>query len=242
MAGYQTTRSALILFCVIPDPNKPSNKTIKALFGVGNKGITTIGGRSGYQEQEYSCLMRECEEETKELITFSLQPDFFAAHPTHKTEKFAGCLYVFMQTTENNLLNKVNEFSTAKTSKNDSDELAELVLEDIDELICDIIEYKKKRVNPDFSEMFLSIGYDIIKGNEWNKLKAKLGIEFDNLKPLDLIPTYVSLLPFCKDEQERDLLPVIYGFNTQRKLYLSDQFYTRVNNKYVFRSGIISLS
>lgn len=235
MTGIATFRSALLLFCV----DSTNREKIKVLIGESYTGITSIGGRSWYQENEFACLMRECEEETKELLNYSNQSDFFSIHPIHKIEKYKGCLYVFIQSTEENLEEKVKEFSSAKTNKNNSDELKNLLLVDINDLICDMIKNEKK-YNTNFLDMFLSVGYDIIKGNEWNKLKTRLGIEFEISSPLDSIPNYVSLLPFNKDHKDRDLLPKVYGYNAQRKLYLSDQFYTRIGDKYVFRSGIFT--
>lgn len=208
-----------------------------ALFGKSRTGITTIGGRIGRGENWLDCLVRELNEETRGILNYSLHKEIFL---TKRCICFDQCMYVFYQTTYEKLVSVSERFPLTTSVRDVCNEMLSLEVCSIDELIIDILvtqsSQRKFRYNDAFQSMFLTIGYDLLKGNTCNHITTTIDLEAEISVLIASLPRVVCLTAIP------DNLPMIYGVIPSKKLYITDQFFSESKNesgeiKRLFRSG-----
>lgn len=226
------TRSAIIFYS--EQHVCGEQKKIYALFGKGDKGITTIGGRKERTDKnDIDCLIREVKEETKGILDYSLIPEYFTLKESERFS-FNNCLYILIKINISEMQTICEDFKKAKATKDCEKELNDLEIFNIDVLIFDLVTSNKFVYNETFKEMFLCVGYDELKKNPWNKQSRKIANDLVNLnKSYAEFPLYISLHP-------SDTLPgKIYGKITMKDIifYIYDQYYGKINNKHLFRKN-----
>jgi hypothetical protein len=217
------SRAAMILYSSVS-----SERGICALFGVGANGLTTLGGRKSAHETWVDCLIRELIEETRGILDYSLYNEIFL---TAKNFYFDQCIYVLIETSYETLRDISLEFPRTSSSREVCNELSSLEVCLIDDLIKDMIIDKKRRYNENFLSMFLTVGYDTLKGNTWNYMSSKIDLNVVLEVPISQIPKVVCLTPINRGT------PVIYGTIPPKRLFITDQMYLREGNKFLYRSG-----
>lgn len=222
-----TTRSAIILYSKIFNSEKNILETY-ILVGNGANGYTSIGGRRNKSENKISCLIRELKEETRNILDYSMIPEFFTSNYCNEVV-FANCSYFMVPCNYERLYEIGEDFK--KTEPIETDELTSLDIFEIKDLIWNIIKNEAKfQVNPTFKEMFLSIGFDWLSNSHWNK-------EVKNLNCRDFI-SYTSFLEYPQivslHPKHSTYLKKEYGIIGDN-LVISDQYYGVINNEHLFR-------
>jgi 8-oxo-dGTP pyrophosphatase MutT (NUDIX family) len=229
------SRSALILYC----PAEPRDQTAKAsgmgnaskvcaLFGRGRSGLTTLGGRISSGETWLDCLVRELIEETRGILNYSLYKEIFQ---TARNFCFDQCIYVLFETTYDVLVSIAAQFPFTTSGRDVCNEMLSLEVCPIDDLIKDMVVERKNRYNETFQNMFLTIGYDTLKGNTCNHLVSRIDLDAEIYTPISRLPRVVCLTPIKKD------IPIVYGTILSRNLYITDQYYLDDGERRLFRSG-----
>lgn len=219
------SRAALILY----SPATTGRERC-ALFGKGRSGITTLGGRIAPGETWLDCLVRELIEETRGILNYSLYKDIFITAP-HKC--YDQCVYVFYETTYERLVAIAQEFPLTTSTRDVCNEMCSLEVCPIDDLLRDMIVYKKQRYNEVFHSMFLTVGYDTLKGNTCNHITAKIDLEGELHVPISRLPRVVCLTPIRRD------VPIVYGTILSKGLIITDQYYMDEDDRRLFRSGYV---
>lgn len=229
-------RAAVIIYT--PHPTDKNDMLI--LVGVNRFGITSIGGGKEYGEQEIQCTIRECKEETRDLIDFT---NCKVILKQAKTFKHNRCIYYLVPGTFETLVEICKEFPSAKHQSNDNDtsnEMDELRLISINETIKKLVCNDRSTANlyqPKFAEMFVDIGYDRIKGNVHNHQVLTINMPANLTCHISDLPLIVSISAI------NYRLPVVYGTVTDETtgatLYISQQLYYDNGNEAVFRNMIM---
>lgn len=227
------TRSALILYSKIYTETK--EEKIHILIGMGDKGLTSIGGRREQNDKtDIDCLIREVKEETRGILDYSLIPETFSNKEECEKVSYQSCLYAFLQTSHEKLLKIKDIFQNKEAGRSVEMELSSLIVADINDLLIDIIKKRNNyQFNPVFKDMFLNMGFDELKNIRWNYLSEKLNSNDYTLSPnfdFEDIPQYVSL--------RLSKIPGIDHFGTckikDQIYYIYRQYYGQINGEHIF--------
>jgi 8-oxo-dGTP pyrophosphatase MutT (NUDIX family) len=220
------TRAALVLF------NKTDEKT-HVLLGKGANGLTTLGGRTRSKESWIDCLVREVKEETRGILDYAECKRILQLPPAQAVA-IDNCAYVFFPVELSVMKETAERFIHIRVEDEAWNEMSSIEIVDIDWLIEELVvgdALGSSVFNPTFKEMFLDIGYDVIRGNACNYITENVAIEAEISCRISEIPRTICLSPI------NDKLPVVYGFSKAKGLYITDQYYMQRNGKRLFRSG-----
>ena len=226
-------RAALVLYS---SPSATGNRGIHVLLGKGAHGLTTLGGRVQPRETWIDCLVRELIEETRGILDYSNCRDMLLVSPTRIIE-FDNCAYVFCPTTLETLGNIAKQFPETKSPHVVCNEMSSLEVVSIDNLMESLIESlitsraDRPTCAKKFESMFLTIGFDLMRGNTWNHITMNINEEVTMFKSVSSLPPVVCLTAIDRG------LPVVYGFIEKHGLFITDQCYFERKNRRLYRSG-----
>jgi 8-oxo-dGTP pyrophosphatase MutT (NUDIX family) len=235
------------------NPEDPND--IMFNVGVSIYGINTVGGGRLPGEQESQCVVRECAEETRNLINFGPARAMIKQARTFKYEK---CIYYLVPGCYMNMMAFCEEYPSVKLSddpKHPTNEMVEHRMVSANKLIKRFVmgnfydeneayAYKTKFIN-----MFMDVGYDRLKNNANNYFVNSINMQANLNVSLAALPKIVSVTLL------KNGLPIIYGqlrdnrddsddnedqaSDTQPTVYMSSQFYYESHEEIVYRDFIL---
>lgn len=228
-----TRRSALVLF------STSLNKQVHILIGINGGQYTTIGGRRKTNETEIGCLIREVNEETKNVIDYTDSQKLLSIATLRK---YNDCSYYFLETDYQDLVDRREEFSKATANEPESNELTSLEVVQleafVEKLIC---QPDNVPCRTELKNMILDMGFDVMKKRRpapgqlsefpINYQPSQLPIKADLWCDISELPQIVSVFLFNEN------LPAVYGNITNRGGYLTDQYFFEDQEQILFRSG-----